>query len=274
MRLPVALAFAAILSFGAFAPAIADDTPAQASDVPWIKDQSLTNDAVNAVRNGGILALEPFVPNLEAALSNAKQTMDAASGPGGKIVFTDGPADSLLALMDASTAGKSAQAVPNPYPIIALYLGSYYNESGEPNQALRVLDEGLAVTSNVGAHRPVLYSERGAALEGLHRWQDALDDYNEGLKINGLDPQIHALLLRGRGFTLTELGQLDDAEAAYNESLKYAPGNERAEHEIQYIDQLRMGGGKAPAGIIPVEPKQTPPADAAPPTPAPSSATP
>jgi hypothetical protein len=72
-----------------------------------------------------------------------------------------------------------------------------------------LLDCGLALVSvsEQGEHRAVLIAERGAALEALHRWPDALANYDDGLRIDDLDNRTKALMDRGRGFALTELGR-------------------------------------------------------------------
>ena len=47
------------------------------------------------------------------------------------------------------------------------------------------------------------------------------------------------MILRGRGFALTELGRLDEASQAYEASLVLEPGNALAKNELQYLSQLR-----------------------------------
>jgi len=101
----------------------------------------------------------------------------------------------------------------------------------------------------LGQNLPYVISERGAALNSLKRWDDALADYDDGLKIAGMKDADRARLYRGRGFALTELGRLDDAEAAYNDSLKLAPGNAGALNELKYIASLRAGGPKTPTTL-------------------------
>jgi tetratricopeptide (TPR) repeat protein len=174
-------------------------------------------------------------------------------------------------------AGKAVHvvAVDNPYPAIGFYLGSYYNETDKFDDAVRVLDEGLASSGmkglglSVGAHDAALLSEKGAALVGLKRWPDALASYDAALKIDDLDDAMRAHVLRGRGYALTELNRLDEAEQAYNDSLKYEPGNARARSELRYIAGLRAGSQPiASSGLAPLQSHPAPPAAA---TPAPSS---
>lgn len=219
------------------APAFADDA------TPWLDDTALLRQTQSDVAAGGLKAIETHADALEKALAGAPHSIELARAAG--FVLTDGSADTLLALMTAATSKdrKSVQAIANPYPLIGLYLGSYYDEIGRKEDGLRVLDADLAI-SKLSSTRPMLIIERGAALNGLHRSTDALADYEDGLKIPGVDNHFRAAMMRGRGFALTELNRLDDAEAAYQDSLKAEPGNASAENELRYIAKLRGGGAR------------------------------
>jgi tetratricopeptide (TPR) repeat protein len=216
-------------------PARADNT------APWLEDTALLKQVQNDLASQGIKGVATYAEAMDKALAQAPQSTALAHDAG--FVLTDGPADTLLGLMTAATAKdkKSVAAVANPYPHIGLYLGSYYDEIGRKDDALRVLDEGLAI-SQTSSTRPFLLIERGAALNGLHRPTDALADFEDALKIPDIDVHIRAAMMRGRGFALTELNRLDEAEAAYQDSLKAEPGNPRAENELRYIAKLRAGG--------------------------------
>ncbi|MEJ1968500.1 MAG: hypothetical protein WDN03_07705 [Rhizomicrobium sp.] len=74
-----------------------------------------------------------------------------------------------------------------------------------------------------------------------------------------LDPAMKARLYRGRGFALTEMGLLLEAEASYQDSLKIEPNNERAQHELAYIEKLKEGGAKEQGGLTPIQPPAKPP---------------
>jgi tetratricopeptide (TPR) repeat protein len=177
-------------------------------------------------------------------------------------VLTDGPTDTLFSLVATAAAsdknpgasGKKAVAVNNPYPPISLYIGSYYNEIGRFEDALRALDRGLALYSThgveFGMHQPGLVSERAIALARLNRLPEALTAYEDGLKLAGIDDGGRARMHRGRGYVLTEMGRLDEAEAAYRESLKLEPDNKIAKGELDYIARLRAGGSTVPGSVI------------------------
>ncbi|MDE2134201.1 MAG: tetratricopeptide repeat protein [Alphaproteobacteria bacterium] len=253
------IVLAAFIAIGLALPAHADTTPAPTAEQPWVKAQTLLDATLSDLSKGGIMAVAAHVSDLEQALAEAPQAIAAGHAETGTItVLTDGPTDTLIALSaaaaDKNAAGRQTVAVNNPYPPISLYLGSYYNEIGKPEEALRVLDAGLKLYGmrgvfGVGAHRPLLISERGAALASLKRWPEALANYDEGLALTGIDDRDRARLYRGRGFALTELGRLDEAEQAYRDSLKLDPDSKIAEGELDYIARLRAGGAKEPGGI-------------------------
>jgi tetratricopeptide (TPR) repeat protein len=267
----IASVVAVALAFSLPAARAESTTPphaAPAEQQQWQKDQALSATVGTEVQANGILAVAPHLEALELALAGATQTMAHATSPdGAALVFTDGPAESLIAMaaVSAEKPGKTARAVDNPYPTISFFLGSYYDEIGKFDQALRALDAGLALTAvqglgfAAGAHAPLLIAERGAALFGLKRWNDALAAFESGLQIADLDNRAKARMFRGKGFALTELGRLDDAEAAYNESLKLEPNNSRAENELRYIARLRTGSAPTAPTLYSVQP-QSPPA--------------
>ena len=245
---------------GAGACADEAQTSEHAAAQPWEKDQAFLTETEKAVQSGGILAVAPRTAALEAALDGAQFIVVSGDTT---YVLTDGPGEALIAMMtmatDKSRKGGKSVAVANPYPAIALYLGSYYDEVGKSADALRVVDKGLTSSAvsdlKLGEHRPFLIAERGAALNALKRWADALANYDEGLAGEDLAPNIRAIMDRGRGFSLTELGRLDEAEAAYRDSLKLEPGNAIAENELKYIAQLKAGGAKEPTGLKSVQPQ-------------------
>lgn len=244
------LVFAALAALSVTGAARAEST------APWFDDQKLLEQTEADVQSGGIMAVERHRVDLEHALANAKHSIEMAHDAG--FYLTTGPADTIAAMLEASKAGKSASAVANPYELIALYLGSYYDETGRAEEALRVLDAGLTI-SPLSIRRPALVSERGAALNALKRFDESLANYDEGLKASNLDSDMKARFERGRGYALTELGRLDEAEAAYRDSLNDAPGNATAENELKYIARLKAGAKPAPGGLAPLQqPKPQP----------------
>lgn len=242
----------------------ADDSAPSGGPQPWEQSQALLKDVQQAVQAGGIRAIEPRAAEMEKALASAQLTYQVGDTT---YVLTDGMAEALVAMAmvtsDKSSGPRKAVAVDNPYPGIALYLGSYYDEIGKPDQGVRVLDAGLSLSAisgiELGESRPMLLTEKGEALVALKRAADALAVFDEGLKIDDLEPHIHAHLYRGRGFALTELGRLDEAEEAYRASLRLEPDNPTALHELAYIAGLRKGGNSTVPALQPLQPTSTPP---------------
>jgi tetratricopeptide (TPR) repeat protein len=260
-----------LLSLFAYAClSVAGHTQPAAND--WEHAASLLAATKADVQSANITAVERHRSDLEFALAGARDAIVTAAAH--NIVLTDGGAETIMALssaaLDKSKAPNSIQALQNPYPSIALYLGSYYDEIGKPADAVRVLDLGLSTFSepgvDLGAHIPILLGERGAALNILHRSSEALASYDRALAVPDQPDTDRARLQRGRGFSLTELNRLDEAEAAYKDSLKLEPGNERAEHELNYIAQLKSGVAPTQGYLATVKPGQPATAPATPPS--------
>ena len=236
---------------------------------PWEDAQAvITATEADAMKNG-IRGIQPHAADLEAVLASADKAYRATTPAAGPIYkFVDSQAEALEAMMAAATdkrpevAGRKAVAVKNPYVLASFYLGTYYDEIGKPQDALRVLDAGLALPQvdpelAGGSHRPALISERGAALIAMKRMPEALADYDMGLKLGGLPAPYRGKLLRGRGYVLTELGRLDDAEQAYRDSLVADPNNQRAMAEMAYIGKIKAGGSHATGGMVTSGPPKT-----------------
>lgn len=84
------------------------------------------------------------------------------------------------------------------------------------------------------AERAYLVGKLGDRERSLSLYEDALAKARTYARSSYLQP----LILRGKGFALTELGRLDEARAAYEASLALDPDNELAKHELRYIAEL------------------------------------
>jgi tetratricopeptide (TPR) repeat protein len=252
MKTMLRLALIAAGVMGALLPAraadVAAEPPSASTALPWVAAEAVVKATEADLAKGGLKSVQAHVPDLEHALAAAGESLRAAkAGDDTIFLLTDGQGETLAALLSATNGppGRKAVAMPNPYPRASLYLGSYYDEIGKPADALRVLDADLAlppvVPGTTGAHFPLLLIERGAALMSLKNYPDALTNEDKGLALTNLPPPVRAVLLRGRGFALTELGRLDEAEQAYRDSLIAEPNNARAVSELYYISRLRAG---------------------------------
>jgi len=203
------------------------------------------------------------VMNLEDVLADANHAFAAASASTDPVyVLTNGPLE-LAAAQSGGMPGARVVAIQNPYPMASFFLGTYYNEIGRPQDALRVLDAGIALPaapmgSDSGQVQQMLLGERGIALAALKRFDESLASYDRALAIRGLDNEQRGVLLRGRGFALIELNRLDEAEQAYSDSLAIDPNNPRAQQELTYIQRLRAGGPRAPVELFTRMPGMTP----------------
>ena len=239
---------ASLLSFLLLAaPASAQDN--QDKDVCHSSAQ-LLEEVKAGLGKGGLAALAPLAPSMQQAVAGADSCFPSISNADGSmLMLADGTTETLMAAGSMATKKIKGTVLFNPFPQIAFVLGSYYNETGKPQDALRTLDKGLSLSPfpdmRLGASVHVLIAEKGAAFNALRRFDDALQDYDEGLKLANLGDADRARFHRGRGFALTELGRLDEAENAYRDALKLVPGDTRSQHELAYIARLRGGAAKA-----------------------------
>jgi tetratricopeptide (TPR) repeat protein len=87
---------------------------------------------------------------------------------------------------------------------------------------------------------PHLWCEKGFILNRLHRHQEALDCYRRAGTVRDWASMSQlARALRGEGASLIDLNRLGDAEAAFLRSLELETSNQVAQHELDYIRQLR-----------------------------------
>jgi tetratricopeptide (TPR) repeat protein len=241
-------------------PARAETAPAAH---PWDKAETLLTGVSDDFQSSGFAGVQRHIEEIEQALAEADAAFDTTKSPGGPIyVLTDGMTESLMAMAAAGAAAekdpalrdREIVAVNNPYPGLALLLGSFYNEAGRYGDAARVLEKGMSLVAmrelGMGEHLPYLATEHALALAELGKLDEALAAYDAALKLVAIDDKGKARAQRGRGYVLTDLGRLDEAEAAYNESLKLDPGNRIALHELDYIKKLRAGGDKLPSQIV------------------------
>jgi tetratricopeptide (TPR) repeat protein len=244
-------------------------TKAEAAEArPWEPAQVLLDSAVAKLKAGGVRAIEPQVAELENALAKAPEAiakgrsaparvlladglhevMGAALAAGVPLKLPDAPAPSPQSQMSSALPPQQGPAVTvlaSPYPPISMILGSYYVEMRRPNDALRVLEAGLALPPAVpGVPRsmvPALSVERANALGLAGRWQDALVAWERALKLPELSDPVKARILRGRGVALIELKRLNEAEQTFRSALALEPGNANAQNELAYIAALRAG---------------------------------
>ena len=234
-----------------------------AAEHPWDKAEALLQTVSQDFQSSGFEGLKPHTAEMEQALAEAGPAVIPDAKPGGPVyVLTDGQMDVITAMAaigamtgkDPALKDREVVAVNNPYPALALALGSYYNEIGRFDEAVRVLGKGMTLYAvpdlGMGMHMPLIATEHALALARLGKLAEALAAYDDALSLAAAEDMDKARMQRGRGYVLTEMGKLDEAQAAYEESLKLEPGNKIALNELEYIKQLRAGGEKAPTEIV------------------------
>jgi tetratricopeptide (TPR) repeat protein len=218
-------------------------------------DQTTVTAILQASQSRGYSAIGDRLSDLQAIMDRAPVPFSQTEERGGVIYFRGldlndcliGPMMILAARKSAHLPARNVNCIANPYPVAALMLGSYYDETRQPELALTVLDRGLAWAPIY----PELNAEKGAALTLLHRWSETLETYSAGLSQAGplIEPREKAQLLRGKGFALTELKRYDEAEQAYRESLKLDAKHGHAAEELAYIARVKAGGAPTTTDI-------------------------
>jgi len=246
------------------APLLAQPAPPSAAKrppLPWDPDVAMFVAAQPELQKASIRALAGHVADFEAALKHGAQFFpDGVVVDGRRYVLADGHLESLAVALKGAIGDPKDPAhlpvsvVPNVYPVIAMELGSYYNEMDRQEDGIRVLDQGLQLSpypkEGLGAHVAEMIGEKGFALGSEKKLDEALATYQDGLKLKGVEPHDRARLERGEGYVLTEMNRLDDAEAAYKASLDDEPNNQRALNELSYIAKLKAGGPKTPTESV------------------------
>ena len=220
-------------------------------------DEDATLAAKFDAEDHGILAIRDHEAALRTVVANMPNPFVRLSATGAERIYRADSMEGCVAFAESQPRPATGQighfvCRGNPYPTAAFYLGSYYNEIGQPERALAVLDLGLVA----GPNSPILLAERDAALAAQQRWDDELAGAARGLAIPNLAPTDHALMLRNRGYALTELKRLDEAQQAYEESLQLEPDNALAKNELTYIAGLKAGAQATQGGMfMPNRPK-------------------
>lgn len=224
-------------------------------------DLALLDTALESFSATGYRGLASHIPALRAALDRAPAIYPVLEKRDDlTIVRADDMAKGMMLMLLASGIGdedgKSSTVVQhrNVYPTIALLLTSDAVERTDHAAALAFANRGLAMQPD----HEMLLLEKGAALQGLGRFAEALALADEALaNSDGIFRDYKpAPFHRRRGFSLIELHRLEEAKAAYLKSLETEPDNAVAKKELQYIADLMAGASKTgPVFVNPNAPK-------------------
>jgi tetratricopeptide (TPR) repeat protein len=245
--LAAASSFIACPVFAADAPAPTAQSPV--AQHPWEKDEALLQATIESVSKQGMMAVSSHATDLELALTNAKHSLELAAQDD---TAADEPSKSVK---DSAVADKPKNVVipePNPYPGIGFFLGCYYDQTGKPQDGLRVIKATLDLPgTNLDTHLVDLLIERGAAYSALKQWDDALVSFDDALKLEGTVAGIRAYIHRSRGLVLAEMDRMAESKAAYEEALKLTANDKDAQRDLDMIEKLRDGGPKLPSKFTP-----------------------
>jgi tetratricopeptide (TPR) repeat protein len=203
---------------------------------PWIAAAQLAGDVEKDLEKSSVPDIRAHRQALEDALAEgAKIFPPPPAANGAVILLTDGAAETRAALAGAPAR---AVAVDNPYPRIGYYLASYYNNTGQPLEAIRVVGVAFKLTSgtqNLGGTLPDLYNEAGFAMEILKRWTDGLQLCRSGLTLSQADRKDRARLYHCSAYCLAELGRYGEAEDAYRQAIRLDPTDTAAPIELEFV---------------------------------------
>ncbi|MEN5146213.1 tetratricopeptide repeat protein [Brevundimonas diminuta] len=211
------------------------------------RDFDLLERAMRDLQARGYAGLDRHLPALRRAMARAPKAYPYLEKRAANdwIVRTLDSAEGVVVAMmlqaGAQAEGASGLTIrqqPNVYPLIALMLGSEAVERRRLDEAIAVLDQGLALQPDDWA----LIKEKASALQAAGRNEEALAFATDALAMESIRTALNAgPLHRSRGFSLIELNRLPEARTAYEEALKLDSEDRSAKAQLAYIDGLEAG---------------------------------
>lgn len=217
-------------------------------------DEARVTAAAQAMAADGAKGLAPHLAALRDMLAHIPKGYRKVEQTGTEIRYraeTDADFAAFVRWSEdrARASGGPAPSIvqlPDTYPMASYILAWYYNDAKDGEKAIAAADLGLAVAPAEAR----LVAEKGQGLLRLHRYDVALALYDKTLTSGEfLTPMGKALLLRAKGFSLTEMRRYDEAEKAYRDSLVLEPDHQLARNELIYIARVRGGAAAAPANM-------------------------
>jgi tetratricopeptide (TPR) repeat protein len=132
-------------------------------------------------------------------------------------------------------------SVDNDWCDAMLVKGYALDELKRPAEAAQILETLVGHDPNNTQY----LVEYAYAVRASGQLERALELYKQAgrvaSKVQDKESAAHwqAAALRGQGYALIDLQRWDDATKAYQRSLKYEPGSELSQKELQYIEQHR-----------------------------------
>jgi len=176
---------------------------------------------------------------LEAAIRDMPANWKPCRDDGRFLSITFWDQDEFLAHADhqGKALTKSIFWVQGSYSKAWYQLAVVAIEEKDFQRALFSIDCGLELEPD----HPELWCEKGYILGQLERHEDALECYVRAVSVRDWAPASYtARALRGQGVQLIDLERLDEAEDVLRRSLELEPDSEVAQHELEYIGNLRQ----------------------------------
>jgi tetratricopeptide (TPR) repeat protein len=142
----------------------------------------------------------------------------------------------ITALALCSSQVCLAQAKKNPEANKLAREGADAAKSQDWDKAVDLLKKATAMDRKYGDELSAVYQQRGYAAATNQQFQDAINDYNEALK---LTPQDTARIHEQRAAVEMKIQDYDKALADYSELIKLKPNEIRYLNYRAYIYELR-----------------------------------
>src|SRR6267378_3565482 len=151
---------------------------------------------------------------------------------------------------------KSAQQEGNPEAAKIAREGAQAAKDQDWNKAIERFHKAAEIDRKFTPNLAIAYQQRALSYAGDQRFQDALNDLNESIKINPRDARAY----EQRAAIEMKINDYDKALADYGEALKTNPKNKEAVERKQRLQKIQSQTAPPPANATPVAapPKKKP----------------
>ena len=211
-------------------PLFAQDTPENRAQALILQEQSIILLTQQGDAHAALTLLDAAIALYEKTFAEEKRRIYAAHNP----------TETLYYLTTAAHHNEDAVVVEGLWADL-WYLRAYTQmELGNLQAGKKDLDATLALAP---AHA-MAHNERGNYYTMEKEWDKAEADFQAAIDLNFSDDAAEkqattARAKRGLGYILIERGQWDAAQALYEGILADNPNDEKAQQELQYIQQNR-----------------------------------
>jgi len=154
-----------------------------------------------------------------------RQGSRTPSGPAPGIGGASGDRGRALVLLVLAPALVGMDVLSSPNPLVEA--GNGHMASGKPDEALQKYDEALVK----GPAQPGVYFNRGAALYGLSRFDEATESFLRATEAK--DTKLKASAFYNLGNSFFQANKFGEAAEAFKRSLHYDPRNQRAKWNLE-----------------------------------------